>query len=97
MEEQIVVTATRTKSKIKDAAAVYVITRKQMEEGLWTLIDALKDVPGFDFQHTYGVYPELVHQRGLIGENTRSLVYIDGVSITIFPESVLLRALFIFR
>lgn len=82
LEEQIVVTATRTKSKIKDApAAVYVITRKQMEErGYRTLIDALKDVPGFDFQHTYGVYPELVHQRGLIGENTRSLVYVDGVS-----------------
>lgn len=82
LEEQIVVTATRTKSKIKDApAAVYVITRKQMEErGYRTLVDALKDVPGFDFQHTYGVYPKLVHQRGLIGENTRSLVYVDGVS-----------------
>ena len=50
------------------------------ERGYRTLIDALKDVPGFDFQHTYGVYPELVHQRGLIGENTRSLVYVDGVS-----------------
>lgn len=82
LEEQIVVTATRTKSKIKDApAAVYVITRKQIEErGYRTLTDALKDVPGFDFQHTYGVYPELVHQRGLVGENTRSLVYVDGVS-----------------
>lgn len=81
LEEQIVVTATRTKSKIKDApAAVYVITRKQIEErGYRTLIDTLKDVPGFDFQHTYGVYPELIHQRGLIGENTRSLVYVDGV------------------
>ncbi|MBK9499163.1 MAG: TonB-dependent receptor plug domain-containing protein [Leptospiraceae bacterium] len=51
LEEQIVVTATRTKSKIKDApAAVYVITRKQMEErGYRTLIDALKDVPGLIF------------------------------------------------
>jgi uncharacterized protein YjgD (DUF1641 family) len=81
LEDQVVVTATRTKSSVKEApAAVYVITQKMIRErGYRTLIDALQDVPGFDIQHIYGVIPEYIHQRGLTGENTRSLVYIDGV------------------
>ncbi|MCB1180157.1 MAG: TonB-dependent receptor [Leptospiraceae bacterium] len=76
-----VVTATRSKTKIKDApAAVYVITHQQIKErGYRVLTDALADVPGFDFQHTYGIYPHLIHQRGLVGENNRTLVYIDGI------------------
>lgn len=81
VEDMVVVTATRSKAKLKDApAAVYVVTENQIKErGYRTLVDALSDIPGFDFQHTSGVYPELVHQRGLIGENQRTLVYIDGI------------------
>ena len=81
LEDLEVVTATRTKTKLRDApAAVYVVTSKEIEErGYRTLSEALHDLPGFDFQHTYGIYPELIHQRGLIGENNRTLVYIDGI------------------
>lgn len=81
LEDTEVVTATRTKTTIKEApAAIYVITKEQIKaRGYRTLSDALHDVPGFDFQHTYGIYPELIHQRGLIGENNRTLVYIDGI------------------
>lgn len=81
LEDVEVVTATRTKTKLKDApAAVYVVTQEQIRaRGYRTLVDALADLPGFDFQHTYGIYPELIHQRGLVGENNRTLVYVDGV------------------
>ncbi|HNO23074.1 MAG TPA: TonB-dependent receptor, partial [Leptospiraceae bacterium] len=82
LEDIEVVTATKTKTKIKDApAAVYVITADQIRErGYKILSEALQDVPGFDFQHTYGIYPQLVHQRGLVGENNRTLVYVDGIA-----------------
>lgn len=81
IEDQVVVTATRKQTRLKDApAAVYVITEKQIHErGYRTIADALHDVPGFDFQHTYGVYPDLIHQRGLIGTMQRTLLYVDGV------------------
>lgn len=81
LEDTVVVTATRTKTTIKEApAAVYVVTKEQIKaRGYRTLSEALHDLPGFDFQHTYGIYPELIHQRGLVGENNRTLVYIDGV------------------
>lgn len=81
MEEIEVVSATKTKTTIREApAAVYVITKEQIEErGYRTLVDALHDLPGFDFQHTYGIYPELFHQRGLVGENNRTNIYIDGI------------------
>jgi outer membrane receptor for ferrienterochelin and colicins len=81
MEEIEVVSATKTKVKISEApAAVYVITAKQIRErGYRTLVDALKDLPGFDFQHNYGIFPELIHQRGLIGNNNRTNIYIDGI------------------
>jgi outer membrane receptor for ferrienterochelin and colicins len=79
-ENYEVVTATRTKSKIKETpAAVYVVTSQMIQErGYRTLVEALKDIPGIDFQHTYGVFPELIHQRGLIGGNQRTLLYVDG-------------------
>lgn len=81
MEDIEVVSATKTKVKLNEApAAVYVITAKQIRErGYRTLSDALHDLPGFDFQHNYGIFPELIHQRGLIGNNNRTNVYIDGV------------------
>jgi outer membrane receptor for ferrienterochelin and colicins len=80
LENHEVVTATRTKSKIKDTpAAVYVVTAQMIRErGYRTLEDALVDIPGIDFQRTYGVYPDLVHQRGLVGGNQRTLLYVDG-------------------
>lgn len=75
------VTATRTEVRFKEApAAVYVITDRMIRErGYRTLSDALHDIPGIDFQHTYGIWPDLFHQRGLIGNNQRSLLYIDGI------------------
>jgi len=90
--EMEVVTATRSSVKLKDTpGAVYVITEQQIRErGYRTLFDALQDVPGFDFQNTYGIFPDLVHQRGLVGKNQRSLVYIDGILDNNISESAIL-------
>ncbi len=92
LENIEVVTATRTKTKIKEApAAVYVITAQQIRErGYRTLDDALHDVPGFDFQHTNGLYPNLGHQRGLIGNMQRTLLYVDGVPDNNLNENAML-------
>ncbi|MCE9600344.1 MAG: TonB-dependent receptor [Spirochaetia bacterium] len=81
LEDQKVVTATRQATRIKDApAAVYVVTDQQIRErGYRTIVDALHDIPGFDIIHIYGIFPELIHQRGLVGNNQRTLVYIDGI------------------
>ena len=92
LEDNIVITASRKVQKVSEApASVYVITDKQIRaRGYRTLVDALHDVPGFDFQHTYGVYPELIHQRGLVGENNRTLVYVDGVPDNNINENAVL-------
>lgn len=87
-----VVTATKTNIKVKDSpSAVYVITEKEIRErGYRTLSDALEDVPGFDFQHTYGLFPDLIHQRGFVGNNQRSLVYINGIPDNNISENAVL-------
>jgi iron complex outermembrane receptor protein len=87
-----VVTATGTKMKLRETpSAVYIISEKDIRErGYRTLIDALQDIPGFDTQHTYGLFPDLVHQRGLIGNNQRSLVYIDGILDNNISENAIL-------
>jgi len=92
LENQVVVTVTRSEVKLKEApAAVYVITDKDIRErGYRTLADALHDVPGFDFQHNYGTFPDVVHQRGLVGNNQRSLLYIDGVPDNNISENAML-------
>jgi outer membrane receptor protein involved in Fe transport len=84
-----VITAARTYTTTGEApAAVYVITGKQIRErGYKTLIEALYDVPGFDFQNTYGIWPDLFHQRGLVGNNQRSLMYINGMLANNISES----------
>ncbi|MBI5213183.1 MAG: TonB-dependent receptor [Nitrospirae bacterium] len=76
-----IITATRTNVKLKEApATVYVITDKMIDErGYRILSDALHDVPGFDFQHTYGIWPDLFHQRGIVGNSQRSLLYVDDI------------------
>ncbi|MBP7283807.1 MAG: TonB-dependent receptor [Leptospiraceae bacterium] len=81
LQNMSVTTVTRTKTTIKEApAAVYVVTREQiLKRGYRTLSDALHDLPGFDFQHAYGIFSEHIHQRGVVGENNRTLVYIDGI------------------
>lgn len=90
--EMEVVTATRTRVKVKDSpGAVYVITEQQIRErGYRTLSDALQDAPGFDFQRTSGLFPDLIHQRGLVGKNQRSLVYIDGILDNNISENAML-------
>ena len=92
LENQVVVTVTRSEVKLKEApAAVYVITDKDIRErGYRTLADALHDIPGFDFQHNYGTFPDVVHQRGLVGNNQRSLLYIDGVPDNNISENAML-------
>lgn len=81
LEDQKVVSATRLATRVRDApAAVYVISHDQIRErGYRTLSDALHDIPGFDIIHTSGIFPELIHQRGLVGNNQRTLVYVDGI------------------
>lgn len=92
LEEDIVVTASRKEEKVTEApATIYVITEKQIRErGYRTLVDALHDVPGFDIIHTYGLFPELIHQRGLVGNNQRSIVYIDGIPDNNLTENAML-------
>lgn len=79
-EELKVVTASRSETSFREApSSIYVITSQMIKErGYRTVMEALQDVPGFQFQRTYGANPDLVHQRGLIGQNQRSLLYIDG-------------------
>ncbi|NOX36354.1 MAG: TonB-dependent receptor [Calditrichaeota bacterium] len=76
-----VATATRYQTVVADAPApMFVITEQEIRErGYRTLLDVLHDVPGFDFTHVNGLYPQLVHQRGLRGNNNRTLIFIDGV------------------
>ncbi|MCB1320467.1 MAG: TonB-dependent receptor plug domain-containing protein, partial [Leptospiraceae bacterium] len=92
IEDQVVVTATRSETRLKEApAAVYVITARQIRErGYRTLIDALHDIPGFDIIHVYGIFPELIHQRGLVGNNQRTLLYVDGVPDNNITENAIL-------
>lgn len=81
LEDQKVVSATRLETRVRDApAAVYVVSQDQIQQrGYRTLSDALHDIPGFDIIHTHGIFPELIHQRGLVGNNQRTLVYVDGI------------------
>ncbi len=92
LENTEVVTATRTKTKLKEApAAIYVVTSQQIaERGYRTLSDALRDIPGMDFQHNYGIYPDLIHQRGLIGGMQRTLIYVDGIPDNNLNENAML-------
>ena len=92
LEEQEVITATRTRSTLREApAAVYVITEQQIRErGYRTLVEALQDLPGFDIIHTYGIFPELIHQRGLVGNNQKTLLYVDGVLDNNLTEAAIL-------
>lgn len=92
LEEQEVVTATRTRSTLRNAPApVYVITAQQIRErGYRTLVDALRDLPGFDIVHNYGIFPELIHQRGLVGNNQKTLLYVDGVLDNNLTEAAIL-------
>lgn len=92
LEENIVTTVSKKEQKASEApAAIYVITEKQIRErGYRTLVDALNDVPGFDIIHNYGIFPELIHQRGLVGNNQRTLLYIDGIPDNNLTEGAIL-------
>ena len=92
LEDQEVVSASLAKTRLREApAAVYVITAQHIRErGYRTLVDALHDVPGFDIIHVYGLFPELIHQRGLVGNNQRTLLYVDGILDNNLTESAIL-------
>jgi len=94
MEIEVTV-PTKTPTPVAEApAAVYVVTEEQIRErGYRTLEEALEDLPGFDIIHTNGVFPDLVHQRGLVGNNQRTLVYVDGIlQDNIFEQAALGQA-----
>lgn len=89
-ENQEVVSTTRSKISIREApATIYVVTSKQIRErGYRTLFEALRDLPGFNSVHAYGVWPHLVQQRGLTTySNQKTLVYIDGIPVNILSEN----------
>jgi len=92
LEEQFVVTATRSRIRLREApAAVYVITASDIRaRGYKTLVEALHDVPGFDIVHVYGIFPDLIHQRGLVGNNQRTLLYVDGIPDNNITENAFL-------
>lgn len=87
-----VTTATKSAMKMREVpSSMFVITDTQIKErGYRTLADALHDVPGFDFQHTYGIFPDLIHQRGLVGNNQHLLLYINGVPDNNITENAIL-------
>ena len=77
-----VVTATGSAQTINEApSTMNVITSRQIRErGYEQLEDALRDIPGIDFIHTYGYIPTLIYFRGMYGaENLRALLMIDGI------------------
>ncbi len=86
--------ATRYETALKHVPAfAVVITRQQIvERGYATLLDLLHDVPGFDIIHVNGLYPQLVHQRGLRGNNNRTLIFIDGILVQNLYEMNMLGA-----
>lgn len=93
LEDSIVVTATKKEQKASEApASIYIVTEQQIKErGYRVLTDALADLPGFNFIHAYGVWPDLMFQRGTINNsNQRSLVYIDGIPDNILSENSIL-------
>lgn len=92
LEEQEIITATKSKITLREApAAVYVVNKKQIRErGYRTLVDALHDIPGFDIIHVYGIFPELINQRGLVGNNQRTLLYVDGILDNNITENAIL-------
>ncbi len=89
-----VASATRYETDLKHVPAfAIVITRQQiLERGYATLLDLLHDVPGFDIIHVNGLYPQLVHQRGLRGNNNRTLIFIDGILVQNLYEMNILGA-----
>jgi len=92
LENQQVVTSSSRPTTIRESpSAIYVITSTQIHErGYRTLVDALQDIPGFDIIHVYGVFPDLIHQRGLVGNNQRTLLYINGVPDNNITENAIL-------
>ena len=77
--EEIVVTATGHKQKIKEApASITVVTQADLQEKSYTnLAEALSDVPGVDIRNGVGKTGGLnIQMRGMPSEYT--LVLIDG-------------------
>ena len=80
--EVVSASASVSGQKLSDApSTMYVITSQQIEErGYEELGDALRDIPGIDFNHLNGYSPTLIYFRGMYGaENLRALLMIDGI------------------
>lgn len=77
-----VVTASKFEQKISEApSTMMVITAQQItERGYEQLDDVLRDLPGVDLIHIYGLAPTLITFRGTYGdENRRLLFMVDGI------------------
>ena len=77
-----VITAAKFEQKISEApSTMMVITEQQItERGYEQLEDVLRDLPGVDLIHVYGLAPTLITFRGMYGdENRRLLFMVDGI------------------
>lgn len=77
-----VITASKFEQKISEApSTMMVITAQQItERGYEQLDDVLRDIPGVDLIHIYGLAPTLITFRGMYGdENRRLLFMVDGI------------------
>lgn len=77
-----VITASKFEQKISEApSTMMVITAQQItERGYEQLDDVLRDIPGVDLVHVYGLAPTLITFRGMYGdENRRLLFMVDGI------------------
>ncbi|MBZ0181925.1 MAG: TonB-dependent receptor [Melioribacteraceae bacterium] len=62
-------------------ATVFVITAEELKErGIFTLEEALSDLPGFQFRNIQGIN-SYVFQRGIPNQNNLTLLLIDGIQI----------------
>jgi len=82
LQENEVITASRTKESLMDVpASIMVITEQDFKNrGYMNLEDVFRDVPGFDFIGLGGADPVNLYQRGYRTPYTsRTLLMIDGI------------------
>lgn len=82
LQDITVITATKTKTKIKETpATVRVITSQMIEErGYLSLEEALADLPGMQFRDIQG-FNSYTFMRGAVSQNNLLLVMVDGIVI----------------
>lgn len=62
-------------------STIFIITSEELKEkGIFTLEEALSDLPGFQFRNIQGIN-SYIFQRGIPNQNNLTLLLIDGVQI----------------